>query len=158
LEDKQCHPDAGAPDRWLRSRQALPTTPIKKSSVSYRCLGSGNEHSIKYRLASSTTATVGMFNVDWLLLAPFFQRVEMRRASMATETIGKYQLHFFAYELPGSGQWDPYLRIDKFDDDAQDFKCLIENRRASDKPLATYEEAIEQARRTGNMLIREGKV
>jgi hypothetical protein len=79
-------------------------------------------------------------------------------ASMAIETIGKYQLHLFAYELPGTGQWDPFLKIDKFDDDAQDFRCVLDKHRASDKPLATYEEAIEQAKRVGNMLILEGKV
>ncbi|OGB26667.1 MAG: hypothetical protein A3I66_03755 [Burkholderiales bacterium RIFCSPLOWO2_02_FULL_57_36] len=77
---------------------------------------------------------------------------------MAIETIGKYQMHFFAYQLPESGQWDPYLKIDKFDDEAQDFKCVVENRPVSDKPFATYDEAIEQARRIGNMLINEGKV
>ena len=77
---------------------------------------------------------------------------------MAIETIGKYQLHLFAYQLPETGRWDPYLKIDKFDDELQDFKCLVENQSVSDKPLATYEEAIEQARRVGNMMILEGKV
>jgi hypothetical protein len=77
---------------------------------------------------------------------------------MATETIGKYQLHLFAYELPGSKQWDSFVRIDKFDDEAQDFKCLIQKRRVSETPFATYEEAIEHARRAGNLLIKEGKV
>lgn len=74
------------------------------------------------------------------------------------ETIGKYQLHFFAYQLPENGQWDPYLKIEKFDDEEQDFKCLIENRPVSDKPFATYEEAIEQARRVGNRMIVDGEV
>lgn len=77
---------------------------------------------------------------------------------MATETIGKYQIHLFAYELPETGKWDPYIKIDKFDDDAQDFKCVVENRRVSDQPCATYGEAIEQARRMGTALIAEGKV
>ena len=77
---------------------------------------------------------------------------------MAIETIGKYQLHFFAYQLPETGHWDPYLKIDKFDDEIQDFKCLVESRPVSDKPFATYDEAIEQARRVGNMMILEGKL
>ena len=77
---------------------------------------------------------------------------------MAIETIGKYQLHFFAYQLPETGRWDPFLKIDKFDDEAQDFICVIENRPVSDTPYATYDEAIEQARRVGNMMIKEGKI
>lgn len=77
---------------------------------------------------------------------------------MAIETIGKYQLHLYALEVVGTSKWDPYLRIDKFDDDAQDFKCLVENRLVSDTPFATHDEAIEHARRTGNRLIKEGKV
>ncbi len=77
---------------------------------------------------------------------------------MAIETIGKYQLHLFAYELPESGKWDPFIKIDKFDDEAQDFKCVMENRRVSDQAYASYDDAIEQARRTGTALIEEGKV
>jgi hypothetical protein len=75
---------------------------------------------------------------------------------MATETIGKYQLHLIAYELPGSGGWEPYLSIDRFDDDAQDFTCLVEKYRVSDEPFASYSEAIEEARRVGNTLIKTG--
>ena len=77
---------------------------------------------------------------------------------MATETIGKYQMHLFAYQLPENGRWDPFLKIDKFDEEVQDFKCVVENRPVSDMPFATYEEAIEQARRVGNTLIEEGKI
>lgn len=77
---------------------------------------------------------------------------------MAIETIGKYQMHLFAYQLPGNGQWDPYLKVDKFDDEAQDFVCVVENRPVSDKPFPTYEEAIEQARRVANLMINESKI
>jgi hypothetical protein len=77
---------------------------------------------------------------------------------MAIETIGRYQLHLFAHQLPGSGEWDPYFKIDKFNDETGDFECVVDKRLASDKPLATYDEAIEQARRAGNMMIREGKM
>jgi hypothetical protein len=75
---------------------------------------------------------------------------------MATETIGKYQLHLIAYELPGSGQWEPYLTIDKFDDEIQDFKCVVEKYRVSDDSFGSYAEAIEEARRVGNALIKAG--
>jgi hypothetical protein len=77
---------------------------------------------------------------------------------MATETIGKYQLHLVAYELPGSRLWDPFVTILKFDESAQDFKCILEKHHASDKAFETYEAAIEEARRAGSTLIAEGKV
>ncbi|HEX7636496.1 MAG TPA: hypothetical protein VF427_14635 [Noviherbaspirillum sp.] len=77
---------------------------------------------------------------------------------MQIETIGKYQLHLIAHELSGSGQWDPFVAIFKFDEEAQDFKCVYEKHHASDKPFPTYDEAIDSARRAGNALIEKGKV
>ena len=74
------------------------------------------------------------------------------------ETIGDYQLHLFAYELPASGLWDPFVTILKFDDKAQDFKCVREKHHASEEGFATYEEAIDEARRAGTALIDSGKV
>jgi hypothetical protein len=80
------------------------------------------------------------------------------RWSMAIETIGRYQLHLFARELSGLGRWEAFLKIDKFDDEAQDFRCLLENHRVSDESFANYDEAIEAGRYAGNRLIKEGKV
>ncbi|RJG06506.1 hypothetical protein D3870_11220 [Noviherbaspirillum cavernae] len=77
---------------------------------------------------------------------------------MAYETIGDYQLRFFAYELSESGMWDPFVTIMKFDEQSQDFKCVLEKHHASEVPLATYDDAIEQARRAGNALIKSGKL
>lgn len=74
------------------------------------------------------------------------------------ETIGDYQLHLFAHELPASGLWDPFVTILKFDDKAQDFKCVLEKHHASEVGFATYEEAIDEARRAGTALIDSGKV
>lgn len=75
---------------------------------------------------------------------------------MQIETIGKYQLHLIAHEIGSSGEWEPYVVIQKFDDRKQDFVCVIEKRRASDHPFHDYEEAIEAARRYGNELIASG--
>lgn len=75
---------------------------------------------------------------------------------MQIETIGKYQLHLIAVEVSSSGKWDPYLTILKFDDDAEDFRCVIEKRQVSDQACSSYEEAIEAARRAGNALLAEG--
>lgn len=77
---------------------------------------------------------------------------------MAIETIGKYQLHLIAQEASASQGWDPYVSIDKFDEDKQDFLRVVEKYPASAQPLATYGEAIEQARRVGNTLVAEGKL
>lgn len=71
---------------------------------------------------------------------------------MATETIGKHQLHLVAYELP-NGRWDPFLSVYRFDEEAEDFRCVIEKYHASEVPLESYEAAIEEARRVGNQLI-----
>jgi len=75
---------------------------------------------------------------------------------MQIETIGKYQLHLIAHELPGAGKWDPFVTIMRFDDEAQDFKCVVDKRRAGDQPYPSYEEAIDAARRAGSALIQSG--
>jgi hypothetical protein len=72
---------------------------------------------------------------------------------MAIEQIGNYQLHLIAYELPGDGQWDPFVTIDRFDDERRDFVRVVELRHAADKPCATYDLAIETARRFGTQLV-----
>ncbi|MGE5623101.1 MAG: hypothetical protein ACM3WS_08100 [Bacillota bacterium] len=72
---------------------------------------------------------------------------------MQVETVGQYQLHLIARERARSDGWDAFVEVLKFDDAAQDFKCVYERQQASEVPLASYEEAIEQARRTGNTLI-----
>jgi hypothetical protein len=76
---------------------------------------------------------------------------------MQTETIGPYQLHLIAHELSGSGKWDPFVSIFRFDEPANDFKCVLEKHRAAEQPLPSYEAAIEAARRFGNALIESGK-
>lgn len=77
---------------------------------------------------------------------------------MAIETIGNYQLHLIAYEAPAAGLWDPFVTILRFDDAAGDFKCVLEKHHAAEQPLASYDEAIDAARRTGNALIDAGTV
>lgn len=77
---------------------------------------------------------------------------------MQIETIGKYQLHLIAHELPGGRQWDPFVTILKFDDAAGDFQCVVGKRRASETPAPTYEEAIELARRAGTALLQTDKL
>ena len=77
---------------------------------------------------------------------------------MQIETIGPYQLHLFAYELPEPGGWDPFLSILRFDDIIQDFRCVLSRHHASTTPAATYDEAIDQARRVGNALIKSGNL
>jgi hypothetical protein len=84
-------------------------------------------------------------------------RANYAQTNMATETIGKYQLHLFAYELSGSG-WEPYIKIDKFDDTKQDFICVLDKHRVTEAPVDSYDTAIEAARRAGNQLILDKKV
>jgi hypothetical protein len=76
---------------------------------------------------------------------------------MAIETIGNYQLHLIAHELPQSGRWDPFVTILKFDEAAHDFKCVVEKHHASENTFATYDEAIDEARRVGAAMIEEGR-
>lgn len=77
---------------------------------------------------------------------------------MQIETIGKYQLHLIALEMSDGNHWDPFIAIFKFDDDTQDFKCVLEKRRAADRVCPSYEEAIDAARRAGTELIETGKL
>lgn len=76
---------------------------------------------------------------------------------MQIETLGQYQLHLIALELSGSGKWDPFVAVFKFDENAQDFICVYEKQRASAEPLGSYDEAIEAARRAGNALLKQDK-
>lgn len=77
---------------------------------------------------------------------------------MAIETIGKFQLHLYAYELPGSGRWKPYFSVYRFDDAPQDFVCIRRKQPVSDEAFASYEQAIEAARRAANALILSNTV
>lgn len=76
---------------------------------------------------------------------------------MQIETVGKYQLHLIAHELPGGG-WDPFVSIHRFDDEAQDFRCVLEKHHASEHPISDYQEAIDVARRAGNEFLKSGKI
>lgn len=75
---------------------------------------------------------------------------------MQIETVGNYQLHLIAHELPGSAGWDPFVSVFQFDNEAEDFKCVLEKHHVSDHPFASYGAAIEAARRAGNAFIQEG--
>ena len=77
---------------------------------------------------------------------------------MAVETLGKYQLEFEPFELSGTHLWVAYLSIYKFDDALQDFVCLVKERRiAAEGGFASAAEAVEEARRIGNALIKAGR-
>lgn len=73
---------------------------------------------------------------------------------MQIETIDHFQLHLIAHEVPGN-KWDPFVAVYKFDDEIKDFVCIHEKQRAADEPLASYDEAIETARRAGNALLEQ---
>jgi hypothetical protein len=75
---------------------------------------------------------------------------------MQIETVGNYQLHLVAHELP-DGRWDPFVAVFEFDNAAQDFKCIQEKQRAGNEPSPSYSEAIEIARRVGNALLPSRK-
>ncbi|HEY0845935.1 MAG TPA: hypothetical protein VGE12_11245 [Noviherbaspirillum sp.] len=75
---------------------------------------------------------------------------------MQIETIGKYQLHLIAHEVADSGRWDPFITILKFDDEQQDFTCVVPKRRAADHVFTDYQAAIDAARRVGTELIQSG--
>lgn len=77
---------------------------------------------------------------------------------MQIETIGKYQLHLIAHEVSGSGRWDPFITILRFDDEKQDFTCVLAKRRAADHEFDDYEAAIDAARLAGTALIESGKL
>ena len=72
------------------------------------------------------------------------------------ETVGKYQLHLFALQTHGSGQWIPYLTVHRFDDAIGNFVCILEKQRVSgNNVFASEAQAIEEARRAGNVWIAE---
>lgn len=73
---------------------------------------------------------------------------------MQIETVGPYQLRLIAHELSAINAWDPFVEVYRFDEVAQDFKCVHEKFRATSEPCSTYEEAIELARQAGNRLIQ----
>jgi hypothetical protein len=77
---------------------------------------------------------------------------------MAVETWGKYQLDLFPFELEGVGRWAAYLGVHKFDEETQDFVCVMERQRVSDAEFQTEAEAIEEARRAADVLIKSGKL
>ncbi len=77
---------------------------------------------------------------------------------MQIETIGKYQLHLVAHELPASDLWEPYVSIFRFDDELQDFTCVVEKQRVSEQGYADYQAAIDAARRAGNALLDKGQI
>jgi hypothetical protein len=77
---------------------------------------------------------------------------------MQIETIGNYQLHLIAQEISASGRWDPFLTIMKFDDETQDFRCVLEKRHVVGEAYDDYNDAIEAARRAGNALIASGEI
>ena len=77
---------------------------------------------------------------------------------MAIETIGHYQRHLIAYEVGETGLWDPFVTIFRFDENAGDFKCVLEKHRASEQPLSSHDAAIDAARQVGTALVESGKV
>lgn len=77
---------------------------------------------------------------------------------MQIETIGKYQIHLIAQELPASDLWEPYVSIFKFDDASQDFSCILEKQRVSEQGFSDYEAAIDAARRAGNTFLETGQI
>jgi hypothetical protein len=87
----------------------------------------------------------------------YYAELDNKGSAMQIETIGKYQLHLIAHELSGSGRWDPFIAIFRFDEDAQDFKCVLEKAHASEETYADYNDAIDAARRTGKAFIDADK-
>jgi len=77
---------------------------------------------------------------------------------MTVEHFGKYQLEFIPLELAGIRRWAAYLAIHKFDEDKQDFVCILEKHRVSDSEFSTEEEATNEARKAGNALIKSGNL
>jgi hypothetical protein len=76
---------------------------------------------------------------------------------MMTETIGKYQLHLLAYEIPNTGKWEAFLTVHRFDDTRQDFVCVTEKHPVSDSAYDSYDAALEAARQYGNEAVASGR-
>lgn len=72
---------------------------------------------------------------------------------MQIETVGQFQLHLIAHELPNGG-WDPFVSIFRFDARAEDFECVVDKHHVNGH-FDSYEAAIDAATKTGNSLIRE---
>lgn len=72
---------------------------------------------------------------------------------MQIETVGQYQLHLIAHELPAGG-WDPFVSVYRFDSASEDFQCVLEKRHVEGH-FDSYESAIRAAVETGNLLIRQ---
>jgi hypothetical protein len=79
---------------------------------------------------------------------------EIRESTMQIETVGKYQIHLIAHEVEGGKRWDPFVSVLRFDEEADDFRCVLEKHHASEEPCDSYEEAVETARRAGNAFIQ----
>jgi hypothetical protein len=77
---------------------------------------------------------------------------------MQIEHFGKFRVDLIPFELSGERRWASYLAVHKFDEQAQDFVCVMEKQRvAGDAVFASSEEAIDAARRIANDLIEAGK-
>jgi uncharacterized protein YbcV (DUF1398 family) len=87
----------------------------------------------------------------------YYAELDDKGSAMQIETIEKYQLHLIAHELSDSGRWDPFIAIFRFDEDAQDFKCVLEKAHASEETYADYNDAIDAARRIGKAFIDADK-
>ncbi|HEY8606658.1 MAG TPA: hypothetical protein VIM12_06055 [Noviherbaspirillum sp.] len=72
---------------------------------------------------------------------------------MQIETVGQYQLHLIAHELPAGG-WDPFVSIYRFDSRADNFQCVLDKRHVEGR-FESYEDAIDAAVRAGNTLIKD---
>lgn len=73
---------------------------------------------------------------------------------MATETVGHYQMHLTALQVPGKESWAPYLVIDRFDEAAGAFLPALDKHRVDPgAEFPSYEDAIEAARRAGNAWV-----
>jgi hypothetical protein len=76
---------------------------------------------------------------------------------MAIETVGKYQIHLMAMPSDGNAKYAPYVTISRFDDEAQDFRVVVEKARAAgDHLYDTENQAEEAAREYANFLIEQG--
>lgn len=74
---------------------------------------------------------------------------------MQIETIGQYQLHLVAHELPAGG-WDPFVSVYRFDAAKEDFECVVDKYHVTGH-FDSYEAAIDAATHTGNQLIQDGR-
>lgn len=71
---------------------------------------------------------------------------------MQIETIGNFQIHMIAHE-PVDACWDAFVTVVRFDEQAQDFVCVLERHKV-EGAYASSDEAIEAARQAGNAFIQ----